>query len=79
MNDDDDDLGEDDLDEVLAEAEAQRKAQEELMDINNYFGEDGLLRNEQQRQLESNYRIPEKPSIITSLKQWRKLEIKKIF
>lgn len=46
MNDDDEDLGEDDLDEVLAEAEAQRKAQEELMDINNYFGEDGLLRNE---------------------------------
>jgi hypothetical protein len=70
-------------DDELHREEEERKAElkrlaDENNDINNYYGEDGLLKDQNQKNREESYRMPEKPQAMRSSKAWRKLEIKKI-
>ena len=49
------------------------------VNINNYFGPDGLLRDLKQFTREESYRQPQQPEVLKTKSKWRKLEILKMF
>lgn len=49
-----------------------------LFTLDQFMGEDGILRDDTQREREENYKQPERPTTIKTKQKWRKLEIRKL-